>query len=180
MLLGLFASAVRLPASVCPVSSAPLGQACRMGCCANKCCCADSQKNHNLPSPPAAKDNSSNHEITAVVWATTTNFVTSSPSFDVSFGSSRVAQPIRHHGKNFSARFLSDPKSLKPEVCPLSEPDWHRPPALQFSSWISENSLSFYNFFTFNFGRDAGQTALVRRRHNGDAGKRRDRSHSHY
>jgi hypothetical protein len=91
MLLGLFASAVRLPASVCPVCSAPLGQACRMGCCANKCCCADSQKNHNLPSPPAAKDYSSNHEITAIVWATTTNFVTSSPSFDVSFGSWRVA-----------------------------------------------------------------------------------------
>ena len=91
MLLGLFASAVRLPASVCPVSSAPLGQPCRMGCCANKCCCADSQKNHNLPSPPAAKDNSANHEISAVVWATTTNFVTSSPSFDVSFSSSPVA-----------------------------------------------------------------------------------------
>src|SRR5690349_23257154 len=91
MLLGLFASVVRLPASVCPVSSAPLGQPCRMGCCANKCCCTDSQKNHNLPSPPAAKDNSSNHEISAVVWATTTNFVISSPSFDVSFSSSPVA-----------------------------------------------------------------------------------------
>jgi len=91
MLLGLFASAVRLPASVCPVSSAPLGQPCRMGCCANKCCCADSQKNHNLPSPPAAKDNGSNHEISAVVWVTTTNFVTSSPSFRVSFSSSPVA-----------------------------------------------------------------------------------------
>jgi hypothetical protein len=91
MLLGLFASAVRLPASVCPVSSAPLGQPCRMGCCANKCCCADSQKNHNLPSPPAAKDNSSNHEISAVVWATTTNFIISSHSFDVSSSSSPVA-----------------------------------------------------------------------------------------
>src|SRR5689334_493813 len=91
MLLALLAGAVRLPASVCPVSSAPLGQPCRMGCCTNKCCCADSQKNHNLPSPPAAKDNSANHEITAVVWVTTTNFVTSSQSFDVSFSSSPVA-----------------------------------------------------------------------------------------
>jgi hypothetical protein len=87
MLLALFASAVRLPASVCPVSSAPLGQACRMGCCANKCCCEESQKNHNLPSPPAAKDNSSNHEILAVVSVTATNFVTSSQSFDVTFSS---------------------------------------------------------------------------------------------
>jgi len=91
MLLGLFASAVRLPASVCPVSSAPLGQACRMGCCANKCCCVDSQNNHNLPLPPAAKDNSSNHEISAVVWATTTNFIISSQSFDLSFSSSPVS-----------------------------------------------------------------------------------------
>ena len=91
MLLGLFASVVRLPASVCPVSSAPLGQACRMGCCANKCCCADSQKNHDLPSPPAAKDSSNSHEISAVVWAMTTNLGNSSPSFPVSFSSSPVA-----------------------------------------------------------------------------------------
>ena len=91
MLLALLAGAVRLPASVCPVSSAPLGQPCRMGCCANKCCCADSQKNHNLPSPPAAKDNSANHEISAVVWATTTNFVPSSQLFEASSSSSAVA-----------------------------------------------------------------------------------------
>src|SRR4029079_6016633 len=81
---------------------------------------------------------------------------------------------------NFSAHFSSDPKSLRPEVCPLSERTGTGTPALRFSSWINENNLPFYNFFTSSFGRDAGQTALVRRRHDGDAGKRRDRSHSHH
>ena len=91
-----------------------------------------------------------------------------------------LPQSVRHRGWNFSARFSSDPKSLRPEVCPLSERTRTGTPALQLSSWINEDSLPFYNFFTSSFGRDAGQTALVRRRHDGDAGKRRDRSHSHY
>src|SRR5262249_42978530 len=43
-------SALRLPASDCIVSDAPLGKACRPGCCTNKVCCADSQKNKSLPS----------------------------------------------------------------------------------------------------------------------------------
>src|SRR5947208_1021672 len=58
---------MRLPASSCPVAGAPIGKACRQGCCANKSCCADSQKNHNVPSPPLAKDGGSNYQLVAVV-----------------------------------------------------------------------------------------------------------------
>jgi len=39
--------------------------ACKMGCCANKCCCAESQENHSLPSQPLVKS-SANHELIAV------------------------------------------------------------------------------------------------------------------
>jgi hypothetical protein len=60
-----------------------------MGCCANKCCCADSQKNHNLPSPPPlAKDSGGNHELIAVVAATATNLITFSEPLDIVFVSS--------------------------------------------------------------------------------------------
>ena len=36
-----------------------------MGCCANKCCCAELQENHSLPSQPLVKS-SANHELIAV------------------------------------------------------------------------------------------------------------------
>jgi hypothetical protein len=65
LLTALFTGAVRLPASMCPIASAQMGKACH-GCCANKKCCADSQKNYNLPSQPLAKDSASNHDLMAV------------------------------------------------------------------------------------------------------------------
>jgi hypothetical protein len=67
LLTALFTSAMRLPATSCPVAGAPIGKACRPGCCANKSCCADSQKNHNVPSPPLAKDSASNYQPVAIV-----------------------------------------------------------------------------------------------------------------
>jgi len=65
LLTALFTGAVRLPASMCPAASAQMGKACH-GCCANKKCCADSQRNYNLPSQPLAKDSASNHDLMAV------------------------------------------------------------------------------------------------------------------
>jgi hypothetical protein len=70
LLTALFTSAVRLSAAVCPVLGAPIGKACQMGSCASKSCCADSQKNHKLPSTPLAKDSGSNYELVAVVTPT--------------------------------------------------------------------------------------------------------------
>jgi len=66
VLIALVMSAARLPATVCPVASLAIGQACH-GCCKNKKCCADSQKNQRVPATPIAKDGSGNHELTAVV-----------------------------------------------------------------------------------------------------------------
>jgi hypothetical protein len=58
----LFATSVRLPAIVCPVASAPVGEACQMGCCANKCCCAQSVKSEQAPAP-AAKQTDPNSQL---------------------------------------------------------------------------------------------------------------------
>jgi hypothetical protein len=43
-----------------------MGKACLVGCCANKACCAESQKNKSLPSIPAAKDTGPNQQLPAV------------------------------------------------------------------------------------------------------------------
>jgi hypothetical protein len=67
MLAALFVSAVRLPASSCPVLSAPIGQACKPGSCPNKACCADAEKNKSLPSPPLAKNDSASQQLVAIV-----------------------------------------------------------------------------------------------------------------
>jgi len=88
LLIGLVASAVRLPASICPVASAPIGKACQMGCCANKCCCVQSQKQQNLPSTPLAKDSASNVQPIIAVAATVIPFVTPPHSFHISSNTS--------------------------------------------------------------------------------------------
>jgi hypothetical protein len=75
MLAALFVSAVRLPASACPVSSPPIGQACKPGSCPNKACCAQAEKNKSLPSPPLAKDDSTSQHLVAVVAPAITAFV---------------------------------------------------------------------------------------------------------
>src|SRR5213592_3343071 len=57
MVTTLFVSAVRLPASACPASSPPIGQACKQGSCPNKACCAEAEKNKARPSSqPLVKD----------------------------------------------------------------------------------------------------------------------------
>jgi hypothetical protein len=66
ILVALVTSAVRLPASVCPVVSAPIGKSCRMGCCVNKACCCESQKTRSLPSAPAVKDSGANQQLVAI------------------------------------------------------------------------------------------------------------------
>ena len=67
MLGALFVSAVRLPASACPVSSPPIGEGCKQGSCPNKACCAQAEKNKSLPKPPLAKDDSTSQQLVAVV-----------------------------------------------------------------------------------------------------------------
>src|SRR5947199_6892116 len=67
MVTVLFVSAVRLPASACPVSSPPIGEACKQGSCPNKACCAEAEKNKSLPSLPIAKDDSASQQLVAVV-----------------------------------------------------------------------------------------------------------------
>jgi len=53
----LLVAPVHLPARTCIISDAPIHKACQPGCCANKTCCATSQKNAPV-SQPFAKDNS--------------------------------------------------------------------------------------------------------------------------
>jgi hypothetical protein len=83
VLAALLMSAVRLPATVCPVANPAIGKSCH-GCCANKTCCAESKKNQNIPSTPIAKDSGGNHELVAivsqVVSAKVAQFTTREPS----------------------------------------------------------------------------------------------------
>lgn len=74
---------VRLPASVCAVSSAPMGKACQPGCCANKKCCADSQANRSLPSQPLAKTGSANPDSLAVPATSLTLAISPVRSFEL-------------------------------------------------------------------------------------------------
>jgi len=67
VITALLTSALGKNPSVCPVSSPPIGKACKAACCANKSCCAESQKNHGLPSQPFAKNLGSNHELIATL-----------------------------------------------------------------------------------------------------------------
>ena len=55
-----------------------------MGCCANKCCCVQSQKQQNLPSTPLAKDSASNVQPVIVVAVTVIPYVTPPHSFYIS------------------------------------------------------------------------------------------------
>jgi hypothetical protein len=71
LVTALFASAVRLSGMTCAVLSAPIGEACKQACCANKSCCAESEQNKSLPSQPLAKTGGINHDLTTVVASTT-------------------------------------------------------------------------------------------------------------
>jgi hypothetical protein len=73
LLMALAIATTRLPASVCPVGSAPIGEPCHMGCCANKCCCAHSVKSEQAP-VPAAKQLEPNAELIAD-FAVTASFI---------------------------------------------------------------------------------------------------------
>jgi len=90
LLTALFTSAMRLPASSCPVASAPIGKACLPVSCAHKSCCRDSQKNHNVPSPPLAKDGGSSNQLIAVVAPCLTDSVVEFRSIQISPHSSAI------------------------------------------------------------------------------------------
>jgi hypothetical protein len=66
MMTVLFAATIRLPASPCVVTNTASDKACRMGCCANKTCCATSHKRTGSPNQPAAKS-SVDQQITTIL-----------------------------------------------------------------------------------------------------------------
>jgi hypothetical protein len=59
MAVALIAAPVSLPARSCILSSAPVQQACKPACCANKTCCATSSQHKSTPSQPLTKGDSS-------------------------------------------------------------------------------------------------------------------------
>jgi hypothetical protein len=59
MAAALFTGPVGLAPRSCILSSAPVQQACKPGCCANKVCCATSTANKSTSSQPLAKADSS-------------------------------------------------------------------------------------------------------------------------
>src|SRR5437588_1157984 len=59
MTAALLTAPVGLSARSCILSSAPVQQSCKPGCCANKTCCATSKEHKSSPSHPLGKDDSS-------------------------------------------------------------------------------------------------------------------------
>ena len=59
MATALVTAPVSLTARSCILSSAPIQQACKPGCCANKTCCATSSEHKSAPSQPLTKGDSS-------------------------------------------------------------------------------------------------------------------------
>ncbi len=59
MAAALVTAPVNLTARSCILSSAPIQQACKPGCCANKTCCATSSEHKSTPSQPLTKADSS-------------------------------------------------------------------------------------------------------------------------
>ena len=59
MAAALITAPVSLSARSCILSSAPVQQACKPGCCANKTCCATSSQHKSNPSHPLTKADSS-------------------------------------------------------------------------------------------------------------------------
>jgi hypothetical protein len=59
MAAALITAPVSLTARSCILSSAPVQQACKPGCCANKMCCATSSQHKSNPSQPLTKADSS-------------------------------------------------------------------------------------------------------------------------
>src|SRR5436309_4188998 len=59
MATALVTAPVSLTARSCILSSAPIQQACKPGCCANKTCCATSSEHKSAPAHPLAKADSS-------------------------------------------------------------------------------------------------------------------------
>ena len=67
LVTALLAGAVRLPAQSCVLSKVPSEKSCQQGCCANKTCCAEAEKNTAPPSQPLVKNNNVSHEFVAGV-----------------------------------------------------------------------------------------------------------------
>src|ERR1700756_2841298 len=58
MAAALVTAPVTMPARSCILSSAPVQQACKAACCANKTCCATSSQHKSAPSQPLTKGDS--------------------------------------------------------------------------------------------------------------------------
>jgi hypothetical protein len=58
---------MRLVAASCILSNAPSQEACKANCCANRTCCAMSQKNTGVSSQPFAQDSNAKQQLVALV-----------------------------------------------------------------------------------------------------------------
>lgn len=61
--LAMFITPLRLPAASCILSNAPSHKACKMGCCANKTCCALSEKNKGPASQALAQNAATKYQV---------------------------------------------------------------------------------------------------------------------
>src|SRR3954453_5412811 len=63
VVLAFLVSPLQLPAASCILSNAPSHEACKPNCCANKTCCAGSQKSTGPISPPLVKSSDAGQQL---------------------------------------------------------------------------------------------------------------------
>jgi hypothetical protein len=92
--LAMFITPLALPAASCILSNAPRHEACKSNCCANRTCCATSQKNTGPSSQPLAQSANAKQDF-AVLAATLP--ITSPPRSFLLKRVARVGDPVRAH-----------------------------------------------------------------------------------
>jgi hypothetical protein len=82
VVLAMAVAPLRLPAASCILSNAPSPKACKMKCCANKTCCAVSEKNTGPASQPLAQHTVVKQPVIALFAAVPASFLVQSLRFD--------------------------------------------------------------------------------------------------
>lgn len=82
VVLAMGVAPLRLQATSCILSNAPSQKSCKMNCCANKTCCAVSEKNTGPASQPLAQHAVAKQQVIALLAVVPASFLVQSFQFD--------------------------------------------------------------------------------------------------
>ena len=94
VVLALLARPLQLPAASCILSNGPSHERCKMACCANKTCCAVSEKSRAPVSPPLVQSSDAGQQL--LIGFVTVSIIDSIPE-NVFAQPARAPIPVRAH-----------------------------------------------------------------------------------